>query len=531
MQANLQSQGNSDVVDRVQSILDSRGLTLSQVSQHSERIYGRSSRFFVPHNLYYELRLGDFSPSLPQLCALSQITDYQLRDWFLVFGFDLEKIPQLQATLPTKRTIILDTTLNNPNSWIHGFRFRDVDSSTGAVVPVRQLVEFLGYNRLGFAESENRSQLYAKIGYQDTLAFPDLLPGSIVCTRSESEREFFEAAGHTSDDLFLVEHSKGLTCCRLHFVSQGRVVLISNQLPYAQIELQFPAEVRLRGVLDQEFRFLTSVVDPEVPKGLATLWRPERILREGAPLGQVLRAARKRMALSFREASESSGDIAEKLGDARYFVAPGSLSDYEALDVCPRHIHKIFTLCVLYGVPFSVFLNSAGFPVARGGQQPIPDPLIPRMTSTSSDQQDVLIGPVETTNSERRLPRVEVPILTRGAFGTLSGLAKLNANDVFWIGGAADSVSPHLKNGLIAVLNRRRKKPVFSRSKALWQQPLYVILERGESYQCACCSLERGMLVIHPCSGEFKPPKRLRNSKDVEVVGQIVMIARGFSKT
>jgi len=120
--------------------------------------------------------------------------------------------------------------------------------------------------------------------------------------------------------------------------------------------------------------------------------------------------------------------------------------------------------------------------------------------------------------------------LSRGAFGTLSGLANLNANDVFWISGAADNVSPHLKNGFIAVLNRHRKKPVFSRSKAQWQQALYVILERGEVYRCACCSLEREMLVIHPCSGEFEPPKWLANGKDVEVIGQILLVARGLRK-
>jgi hypothetical protein len=60
----------------------------------------------------------------------------------------------------------------------------------------------------------------------------------------------------------------------------------------------------------------------------------------------------------------------------------------------------------------------------------------------------------------------------------------------------------------------------------LWQQPLYVLLKRDGTYLCACCGLENGTLVIHPYSKQFRRPEQLRYHQDVEVVGQIVMVAR-----
>ena len=66
------------------------------------------------------------------------------------------------------------------------------------------------------------------------------------------------------------------------------------------------------------------------------------------------------MGLSLREASAMSRRVARELGDPQYFAAPGSLSDYEAVDTSPRHIHKVITLCAVYGLHFWTFLKSTG---------------------------------------------------------------------------------------------------------------------------------------------------------------------------
>ena len=110
---------NTQLAERVKSILTSKKLTLYQASQRSAALFfGRSSPHYLPHNLYYDLRHGSFSPSLFQLFAFSQISNYRLADWLWVFGFDVEVIPRLQIQLPSRRTILLDSSLDDPNAFI-----------------------------------------------------------------------------------------------------------------------------------------------------------------------------------------------------------------------------------------------------------------------------------------------------------------------------------------------------------------------------------------------------------------------------
>jgi len=78
---NPDSATGADLAERVRSILASKNVTLSHVSQASAALFGRSSPYFVPHTLYHEFRLGTFSPSLHQVFALSQVSGYRFSDW------------------------------------------------------------------------------------------------------------------------------------------------------------------------------------------------------------------------------------------------------------------------------------------------------------------------------------------------------------------------------------------------------------------------------------------------------------------
>src|SRR6185437_3976329 len=97
-----------NTVLQIQEILATRGLTLHRVSRRSADLFGGSSPFYVPHNLYHRLSHASFRPTIHQVLTLSRISGYQLSDWLAVFGFDLDAVSRVQLLVPRRRTTVLD---------------------------------------------------------------------------------------------------------------------------------------------------------------------------------------------------------------------------------------------------------------------------------------------------------------------------------------------------------------------------------------------------------------------------------------
>ena len=528
MGTNPNSARGADLAERVRSILSSKHLTLSKVSLLSAA-FGRSSHYFLPHTLYHELRLGTFSPSLHQVFALSRVSGYRFFDWLRVFGCDLEDIPRLQVLLPSKRTILLDSSLVDVDGGSPWVRNRLRGAAAPAIAPLGQLLEVTAPRRLRLlSEIGNRGFLYAKIGRQDAMAFPDLIPGSIVRVNPKfSNGRIPKSNSATYSQVFLIEHKRGLFCCRLRVEERGIIVPIGTSLSYAQVELKVPREARILGVVDLEIRPMLRAEQPEVPRDLGKHWKPLPLVTD-KEFGQLLRASRTKVHLSLREVAGMSHNIAGLLGDERYSVSPSSLCDYELFNMPPRHFHKAITLCSLYGLQFQVFLKAIGITLPEAGTEPIPDHLARRFLATEPNENlndnDI---PGGGGFLEQMLERCEeIPFFLRASIGPLSGLEDAALDDFFWIGGENDVLHPCLVNGLFALVNRREKRPIHFTSKPAWQQPVYVILVRNGAYMCACCSVENGTLVIHPYSKQFHRSEHLRYHQDAEVVGRIVAVAR-----
>ena len=419
----------------------------------------------------------------------------------------------------------MDSSLTDPYAWIPWFRNRSGDRPAPSIAPLGQLLERSGSKRIGsLLKSNEPGFLYAKIGYQDALAFPDLAPGSLVRVNPDIPDKTVFLPNGTSSHIFLIEHSKGLSCCRLRAIGESVIVPVSTKVSYAQVELRRPQEASILGRVDLEIRPLLMTNGPEVPKDLGKQWKPRPLSWVGK-VGPLLRSARITMHLSLREASGISGKVADLLGDDRYFISASSLCDYELLNSAPRHFQKAITLCSLYGLRFETFLKAIGIVPEEAGREPMPDHFVSRVSRVEADELDTKVAGGGFL--EQFLERCEeVPFFLRESIGSLSGLEDTSLNDFFWVGGKYDVLHPYLTNGLVALVNRRRKRPFYFTSKPLWQQPLYVLLKRDGTYLCACCGLENGTLVVHPYSRQFHRPEQLRYHHDVEVVGQVVMIAR-----
>jgi len=525
--ANSEAGSNVELADRVKSILASKQLTLHQASQKSAILFGRESAYYLPHNLYYDLLHGHLSPSLFQLVAFSRISSYRLRDWLRVFGFDIEAVPRLQIQLASKRTSLLESSFEDPTSRIPWFRNVRSGSSPLGVVPMSHIVEWAGLHRSRpLLELNDIGSVYARIGREDALAFPELLQGSIVRVNPRNTSEALKRINpQGSANLFLIRHAKGLCCCHIRAAGHGRIGTISTQLPYAEMEFRVPEQARIIGPVDLEIRSLVGPQLPPVPKALAKRWEPDALSPEPSQLGPLLRRARLEIGLSFRAASAMSRELADLLGDERYFTASGSLSDYETLNTPPRHFHKIVTFCVVYSLPLHAIFQSLNLSLEEPGQEPIPDWLTSR--SLSPLNRTAELDRTEESGFIRGL-LTEIggaPLFLRRSISALSGLAKPSLKDFFWMSRTANTVHPHLVGGVLAVVNRQRKKTNDCRSKPLWQQPLYVFLKRDGTYMCGCCSQENGSFVIHSYPDGLHKRQQFRH-KEVEVIGKIVAVMR-----
>jgi hypothetical protein len=513
-----------ELTERIQTILASKGLTLYQVSQRTAALYGRSSHSFIPHNLYYDLRHEPFTPSIFQVLALSRISGYRIPDWLQVFGIDIENIPRLQVLLPRKRTAMIDSSLTDTQDWVEWFRSKPGNRPVPEVAPLAHLLERVGLQRIAWLLGPGgRKFLYAKIGTQDALAFPDLLPGSIVRINPQLISKSLPAKDAAiSDRIFLVQHNKGLFCSRLRRVGENGIVPVGTKLSYAQVELRFPSEAKILGVVDFEIRALLKGASPEVPNELAKLWKPAPLLKNRT-FPHLLSKARQNAGLSFREAAAISRSISDELADRRYEISPSSLCDYEVQGSPPRGLHRLVTLCSLYGLKLDTALRSIELPVEHAGTEAMPDRFVGRPSPVESD----VGAPAHNGFLEHVLETCEeIPLFLRTSIASVAGLREISIEDCFWIGGDKKPLYPYFARGLLALVNRRRKTPLHFPSKPVWRQPVYLLVQRDGEYLCACCDVENSTLVIHPYTEHVQRRLQFRHGSDIEVAGQIVAIAR-----
>ena len=497
-----------DRANQVRQILSTRGLTLYRICQQSAEIFGRSSRFYVPHNLYYDFCNPPLIPTIHQIIALSHITNYRLYDWLAVFGFDLDQISRLQLLIPRQRTTLLDSSVYDLYEWIPWFAER---LKAGPVPPIAPLGHFLGAEEPRRARElltlNKRRFLYAKVGEEDVHAVPHLAPGSIVRVDERRSKELLSNEKNNDEGrIFLVEYGFGFTSSRLVVLGKDKIILHSPHRHCAQLELRLGREARILGVVDAEIRPITCHQTVRMPHRSAAPPKPQPLFAPNLQtnLKDLLRSSRLRAGLSFREASGMSRWIASTLSGEHYFAAPSTLSDYETLSVPPRHIQKVITLCVLYSIDFREFLRASGLPLDHEGRDPIPDELVPRQLPKrgrgrvpSEEESRQRHGLLDSLIKQWE----EVPLFLRHSLNELTGLKNFSLSDVFWVGGDRTPNHPLLMNATFVAVNRRIKKPAQSTAKVVREAPLYLILKRDGSYLCGCCTLQQGSLVVHAYPG------------------------------
>ena len=363
----------SDHADAVRSILSCRGLSLAQISRHSRSRFFGNPEFHIPANFYDALRHASFSPSAQQLYALSVLTGYRLADWMSVFELSFDDAAAFQAALPRYYTTELDARVYDRTEQVGWFNEPGPVTLGTTLAPLSRWLAGKTIRPLdSLSDSTIASFRYLKIGSRDAYAYPDLLPGSIVriqgCARSDQPW-----TPDNSQRIWAVVCYDRLLCSEIRPLRKDRIVLCSRQLAYAPLEVKLGAETKILGFVDLEIRQVEFREDPEVEPRRNPFAHPRaKLAMRSKRIGEWLRWARLCSGFSFREASERTARVARTLKNPTYFCAPGTLSDLEARDRLPRHIHKLISLAAVYCLSIVELAEFAGFPLEKAGKDAMP---------------------------------------------------------------------------------------------------------------------------------------------------------------
>jgi hypothetical protein len=512
----------ADLIDRIRRILSYRGLSLAEVSRQSRTRFPRSRAFRIPENFYDALRHPSFTPSLPQLYAFSVVSGYRLADWLALFDLSFDDASAFQASLPGKRTMELDTRLYDPGASVAWYQESRIPTFGTTLTPLSYWLSGAAHRAIHSLVTKSGSSFhYVKIGSEDAYAFPDLLPGSIArVDRRLSTSQLLAEEG--ANRILAIQHRGAVVCARVRRGRQGRVVLCSRHLPYAPAELKLGMDARILGHVDMEIRRVVSHGSPDVRASWSHATSDDAV---PGGFGELLRWARRRAGLSFREVSERTAGIARALRNPHYFCAASALSDLETANLPPRGVHKLISLSGVYGVAIQDLVDRAGCPLDNAGQNPMPAPYRKERDPeppASNDHPSPFLSAVEAELEE-------VPFFLRKVLPFLLGTSTPSLRDLFWAGLTTDLLHPYLKGAVFLAIDSRSTIPVSSLSAPAWAQPLYVLEIREGRRFCAPCNLENRTLVVHRCTEALTEILRFRYPGDVEILGKVTLIARRLS--
>ncbi len=276
-----------------------------------------------------------------------------------MFDFDLRQVHRLQMRLHTERTVLVTPD----EEWLQTLP-----------PPSPYYDEEAGRASSRAAERWHSSgrYLFARIGTTDALVFSQLMPGSVVrVDRCYTQR--MKETGRVSggERFWLLAQPSGLTCTQVRWIDDQQIVPVPCRQPWGNWPLRLPTEARILGLVDTGLHPMTS---PPSARRM-DFGSPVPPCGEGKKrFSELLRVSRARTGLTFRAAHGLTRTIAHILGNQEYTIALGLLSDYEAMSKLPRHVAKIFSLCIIYCMDIRALLQATGVSIDDSAKLPLPRP-------------------------------------------------------------------------------------------------------------------------------------------------------------
>ena len=526
----LNGDEKAERVARFRAILASKQLTVYSLMKKTKQLYGSSSEYFIPHNFSHYVVSQAVSPHICQVIALSRLTGYALADWLEFFGCAPDMISSCQLRLQSDQTTLLTSEVYDKNALVPflgtPLRAEELDRT----VPISKIAKYSMALSARRVESLNSLRfLYARIGRQDALGFPDLVPESIVRIdplRTIVPTEVAPAGGVRT--LYLVKYPGALTCCHVQPAGVDRILLAPHRLEFERLEFRLGREAEILGTVNAEIRPLPGLRSPitgDRRRAIRTVsTRP--MPGPNCTLGELLRHSRERIGVNLRKIHDMSRQLAHGLNDERYQLSTSALWEMETNNVLPRHIEKILSVCILYGLDLLKYLRAARIPVDETGQEPLPSH---RPTKSSpAVSSDPGTGPEFTLAGHLTQLIQEIPLFLQHGFPFQFGEQVIASRALYWIGQREKVFHPLLNGALVIAVDASKTGEPSGRNEwtESWERPIYLLMRRDEKYLCGFCTLKENVVTLVPHPDCTVEPVHFVDGQEAEIVGRVTAVAR-----
>ena len=235
-----------------------------------------------------------------------------------------------------------------------------------------------------------------------------------------------------------------------------------------------------------------------------------------------------RLQLGFRDVEELSSKIAAKERNERFYLSAARLAQIENNDETPSHF-KIFTLSVIYGLPFYEILSSCGVDPDRIHKHrdeirlPATRPVSPEIyTLDAKVRVPVRLDP------SFKWDRTQLINHAVAIWGEIPAAFLLSCNPTqhtyAYIGLNDDTMYPLLRQGSLVMVDETRRNVTSGGWNNEFERPIYLV-ETRDAYMCGWCRLDGDEITIIPHPISSAPVRTFNLTTEAEVIGQVVSVA------
>ena len=244
--------------------------------------------------------------------------------------------------------------------------------------------------------------------------------------------------------------------------------------------------------------------------------------------GNLLKQARMRLQLGFRDVEELSTKIAARERDERFYLSAARLAQIENEDETPSHF-KIFTLSAIYGLSFYDILSSCGVDPDRIHKYraemrlPATRPVSPELyTLDAKVKVPIRLDP------SFKWERTQLVNRAVSLWGEIPAAFLLACNPTqhmyAYIGLEDDTMYPLLRQGSLVMIDENRRNVASGGWNNEFERPIYLI-ETRDAYLCGWCRVDGAEITIIPHPISSAPIRTFNLTTEAEVIGQVVSVA------